>query len=114
MPVDTLGATPLIEAAGDGTAEHIAVEPPQRIFNVYPIAEAVMQTKIQKWGNSLGLRIPRTLAAEARVVEGSTVDLSVEGGRRSGCGRRIGRVPGDVLEETVAKIVALVNPEEAR
>lgn len=28
--------------------------------------------------------------------------------------RRIGRVPGGVLEETVAKIVALVNPEETR
>jgi antitoxin MazE len=40
-----------------------------------------MQTKIQKWGNSLGLRIPRTFAAEAQVGEGSTVDLSVEGGR---------------------------------
>lgn len=40
-----------------------------------------MQTRIQKWGNSLGLRIPRTLAAEARVAEGSTVDLSVQDGR---------------------------------
>ena len=40
-----------------------------------------MQTKIQKWGNSLGLRIPRTFAVEARVGEGSTVDLSVEDGR---------------------------------
>jgi len=40
-----------------------------------------MQTKIQKWGNSLGLRIPRSLAAEARVEEGATVDLSVEDGR---------------------------------
>jgi antitoxin MazE len=39
-----------------------------------------MQTKIQKWGNSLGLRIPRTFAAEAHVAEGSTVDLSVEDG----------------------------------
>jgi mRNA interferase MazF len=28
--------------------------------------------------------------------------------------RRIGRVPDDVLEETVAKILALVNPEETR
>jgi mRNA interferase MazF len=28
--------------------------------------------------------------------------------------RRIGRVPGDVLDEAVAKIVALVNPEEPR
>ena len=40
-----------------------------------------MQTKIQKWGNSLGLRIPRSFAAEAQVEEGSTVDLSVENGR---------------------------------
>ncbi len=40
-----------------------------------------MQTKIQKWGNSLGLRIPRSFAAEAQVEEGATVDLSVERGR---------------------------------
>ena len=39
-----------------------------------------MQTKIRKWGNSLGLRIPRSFAAEAQVEEGSTVDLSVENG----------------------------------
>ena len=40
-----------------------------------------MQTKIQKWGNSLGLRIPKSFAAEAHVREGSPVDLSVEGGK---------------------------------
>ena len=40
-----------------------------------------MQTRIRKWGNSLGLRIPRSFAAEAHVEEGSTVDLSVEDGR---------------------------------
>ena len=40
-----------------------------------------MRTKIQKWGNSLGLRIPRSLAADVQVEEGSTVDLSVENGR---------------------------------
>lgn len=39
-----------------------------------------MQTKVQKWGNSLGLRIPRSFAAEAEVEEGSTVDLSVQNG----------------------------------
>ena len=39
-----------------------------------------MQTKIQKWGNSLGLRIPRSYAVEAQVKEGSTVDVSVENG----------------------------------
>jgi antitoxin MazE len=40
-----------------------------------------VQTKLRKWGNSLGLRIPRSFAAEAQVGEGSTVDLSVENGR---------------------------------
>jgi len=40
-----------------------------------------MQTRIQKWGNSLGLRIPRSFAAEAQVEEGATVDLSVVNGR---------------------------------
>jgi antitoxin MazE len=40
-----------------------------------------MQTRIQKWGNSLGLRIPRSFAAEAQVAEGATVDLSVENGQ---------------------------------
>lgn len=39
-----------------------------------------MQTKIQRWGNSLGLRIPKSLAAEAHLAAGSTVDLSVENG----------------------------------
>lgn len=40
-----------------------------------------MIAKIQKWGNSLGLRIPRSFAREVRVRSGSTVDLSVKGGR---------------------------------
>jgi antitoxin MazE len=40
-----------------------------------------MQTRIRRWGNSLGLRIPKSFAAEARVEEGSAVDLSVEDGR---------------------------------
>lgn len=39
-----------------------------------------MQTKVQKWGNSLAVRIPRSFAAEARVEAGSTVDISVERG----------------------------------
>jgi len=40
-----------------------------------------MQTRVQKWGNSLGLRIPRSFAVEARVKEGATVDLSVQNGQ---------------------------------
>lgn len=40
-----------------------------------------MITKIQKWGNSLGLRIPKSVAEGAHVREGSTVYLAVEKGR---------------------------------
>ncbi len=39
-----------------------------------------MQTKIQKWGNSLGLRIPKAFAEQAGVEAGSEVDLSVKDG----------------------------------
>jgi antitoxin MazE len=38
-----------------------------------------MKTKIQKWGNSLGLRIPKTFAQEARIDDGSSVDIKIEG-----------------------------------
>lgn len=37
-----------------------------------------MIAKVQKWGNSLALRIPKGLAAETRVKYGSEVDLTVE------------------------------------
>jgi len=35
--------------------------------------------KILKWGNSLGLRIPKSFAKEAGVEEGSKVNISLEG-----------------------------------
>ena len=40
-----------------------------------------MQTKIQKWGNSLAVRIPKAFVKEARVAYGTTVDLSVDDGK---------------------------------
>jgi antitoxin MazE len=39
-----------------------------------------VQSKIQRWGNSLGMRIPKVLAEQAGVEAGSEVDLSVEDG----------------------------------
>jgi antitoxin MazE len=49
------------------------------ILNVYPW-EGALRTKIQRWGNSLGLRIPRSFAEEAGVGAGSEVDLSIQDG----------------------------------
>jgi antitoxin MazE len=37
-------------------------------------------TQIAKWGNSLGLRLPKSVALEAQVDEGDTVDVSVRNG----------------------------------
>jgi len=34
-----------------------------------------MKTTVQKWGNSLALRIPKALAAEARIRVGAKVEL---------------------------------------
>jgi antitoxin MazE len=39
-----------------------------------------VQTRIQKWGNSLGVRIPRTLAEELGVGPGTEVSLTAQHG----------------------------------
>ncbi|MFC1745889.1 AbrB/MazE/SpoVT family DNA-binding domain-containing protein [Candidatus Riflebacteria bacterium] len=38
-----------------------------------------MKANIARWGNSLGLRIPKTYANEIGITEGSEVELVVEG-----------------------------------
>ena len=40
-----------------------------------------MRIKIVKWGNSLGLRIPKALAEEVKVREGSMVEISLAKGQ---------------------------------
>ena len=40
-----------------------------------------MQTKVQKWGNSLALRIPKSFASEVGLVDETPVDLSLVDGR---------------------------------
>ncbi len=39
-----------------------------------------MKSRVQKWGNSLALRIPRAYAAELDLKDGSPVAISVEEG----------------------------------
>ena len=40
-----------------------------------------MTTKVQKWGNSLALRIPRSFAEDVHLAKGTLVHLSVAEGR---------------------------------
>ena len=37
-----------------------------------------MQIKVQKWGNSLAVRIPKAIAAQVSVTENSIVEISVD------------------------------------
>jgi len=69
-----------------------------------------VETKIQKWGNSLGVRIPRSVAAEARVEVGSSVEVSVDKGvvkirpmrRRRSLGQILRRVKPENLHREVS------------
>lgn len=40
-----------------------------------------MKTKIQKWGNSLALRIPKSFAAETNLAQDAFVEMTLEGGK---------------------------------
>ncbi len=40
-----------------------------------------MVTRVQKWGNSLALRIPQSFAVQAKIAAGTAVDIAVEKGQ---------------------------------
>jgi antitoxin MazE len=40
-----------------------------------------MRVPVQKWGNSLALRIPKPFAEDVGVTEGTVVDVSISKGR---------------------------------
>ena len=40
-----------------------------------------MNTTVQKWGNSLALRIPRSVAQESHLHQGSMVDIALIAGK---------------------------------
>ena len=40
-----------------------------------------MIATVQKWGNSLGVRIPKPLAQDAALKEGTAVQMNVQDGR---------------------------------
>jgi antitoxin MazE len=40
-----------------------------------------MHTKVQKWGNSLALRIPKAFAVDARLENDSLVEISISEGQ---------------------------------
>lgn len=65
-----------------------------------------MRTRIRKWGNSLGVRIPSGLAADAHLADGAEVEVTVRDGQ-------LVIVPVLSLAELVAGITPENLPELA-
>ncbi len=40
-----------------------------------------MQARVQKWGNSLAVRIPKSFAYQSHLAQNSVVEMTVENGR---------------------------------
>jgi antitoxin MazE len=40
-----------------------------------------MKVQVQRWGNSLALRIPKSFAVESNIEQGSVVEVSLDEGR---------------------------------
>ena len=70
-----------------------------------------MLTKVQKWGNSQGLRFTKTLLDEARINVGDEVNVSIRKGRI--IVEPVAKVRGRYdLKTLVAKMPKTYQPEE--
>src|SRR5215211_5148478 len=51
------------------------------IFFVYTKGSYAMKTRVQKWGHSLALRIPKSFATEAGIGQDAVVDITLVDGK---------------------------------
>jgi antitoxin MazE len=63
-----------------------------------------MKTYVQKWGNSLALRIPKSFASEVGLESESPVEMSMEDGK-------LVIAPVDKPEFTLKQLLAKITPE---
>jgi antitoxin MazE len=45
------------------------------------IQEMLMTVRVQKWGNSLGVRIPKSVARQSSISEGTELEVFASNGR---------------------------------
>ena len=63
-----------------------------------------MQARVQKWGNSLAVRIPKSLALESQLGQNTLVEMSLEAGK-------IVLVPLAPAELTLDQLLENVTPD---
>lgn len=71
-----------------------------------------MKTKIQKWGNSLAVRIPNGLAVKAGLAFGDDAEMDYEDGRvivRS-CSNRLKDLIDGITDENLHEVVDTGEP----
>lgn len=61
-----------------------------------------MKTRVQKWGNSLALRIPKSFAAEVGLDPNSSVEMSLRNGK-------LIVVPADTPKFTLKQLLSQVT-----
>ncbi len=62
-----------------------------------------MKTRVQKWGNSLALRIPKSFAIEVGLQNDASVDVSLSNGK-------LIVVPIEKPDMTLKKLLSQVTP----
>jgi len=76
-----------------------------------------MQTVIQKWGNSLGIRIPALYTKDLELKNGSTVDISEVDGKliivpkKSSLDELLAKVTPENIHESVETGTSIGNEE---
>lgn len=64
-----------------------------------------MKTRVQKWGNSLALRIPKSFAAEVGLNPNSSVEMSLRDGK-------LVVIPSEKPKFTLRQLLARVTEEK--
>lgn len=63
-----------------------------------------MKTKVQKWGNSLALRIPKSFADEVGFKQETPVEVTLDNGK-------LVISPATILRPTINELVAKITKE---
>lgn len=73
-----------------------------------------MKTKLERWGKSLALRIPKSFAIKADLTEGELVDLTLVDGKiiiqRSSTGYALGDILADITSDNVHTEIDFGDP----
>jgi antitoxin MazE len=51
------------------------------VYTKFILLSKFMQTIIQKWGNSLAIRIPKSFSKETGIIDGSSIEMSLDNGK---------------------------------